>query len=625
MNSASVSSRAQAEELRDLLTAFEAQFLPWIAKADRADSRVLDHQTPLDLQYLLDLSLPEESCGKDGLLAILNKTLRYSANTWHAGFMDKLFASTNPVGVLSELLLAVLNTNGHVYHVSPVLTIMEKQTSRAMAGLFGFRGENAGGLTLPGGSQSNTLSIVTARSILYPDTKENGNGSHNFCMFTSRHGHYSVEKAAIQLGLGRASVIAVDIDDQGRILPEALRAAVVNARADGKTPLYVNATAGTTVLGSFDPFTAISAICKEFGMWLHIDGSWGGSVAFSDTYKHLMEGSELADSITVNPHKMLGVPLQCSFLLAPDARIFQQANSLKAGYLFHGDDGGFDMGDSTMGCGRRPDAVKMFLGWNYYGRIGYERRIDTAYANAKYLAEQIAAHPNFSLVSSNPPPCLQICFYYHPALAGQGVKRNDAETNTRTTRAVAAMLDHDGRFMVDYAPGPHGEFFRAVMNSPNQNSSVLDELVSTISRLGEEAARLELQQSPVNGTASLRTIQTHSAISTGSPATKHSDSSSYDSNRGASLVMATPVIPQQNAGVYDPELAAGANTDMAHKAGSTNDDHSLALPRSPLGRQDTNGSSPSSSRVSSPIGEIAFQRKSWQSLHDAAKRLQLNQ
>lgn len=486
MNAASTDSKATADELRDLLEAFQGQFIPWIATADQKDAKVLDHYSAHDLKDKLELSCPEEPCGREALLGILSRTLQYSANTWHPGFMDKLFASTNPIGVVAELLLAVLNTNGHVFHVSPVLTLMELHTSRAMAGLFGYRGEHCGGLTLPGGSQSNTLSIVTARSTLYPETKEDGCGGYKFVLFTSKHGHYSVEKAAIMLGLGRSSVVAVDIDDKGRMMPASLEAAVVRAKGEGRTPFYVNATAGTTVLGSFDPFVEISAICKRNNMWMHIDGSWGGGVAFSTKYRHLLAGSELADSVTINPHKMLGVPLQCSFLLAPDSRIFQRANSLKAGYLFHGDNEGFDLGDSTMGCGRRPDAVKMFLGWNWFGRVGYERRVDHAYEMAALLASKVAASPNFTLVSENPPPCLQVCFYYHAAGARAAGDREDDEANTRTTRKIANALDHQGRFLVDYAPGPHGEFFRAVLNSPNQNEATLDELVSSIERLGAQ-------------------------------------------------------------------------------------------------------------------------------------------
>jgi glutamate decarboxylase len=100
----------------------------------------------------------------------------------------------------------------------------------------------------------------------------------------------------------------------------------------GETPFYVNATAGTTVLGSFDPFVEIGKICEEEGLWFHIDGSWGGSVVFNEEVaRDRLKGCELADSLTVNPHKMLGVPVTCSFLLGKDMRKFWKAMTLPAG------------------------------------------------------------------------------------------------------------------------------------------------------------------------------------------------------------------------------------------------------------------------------------------------------
>ncbi|KAK5240611.1 Glutamate decarboxylase 2, partial [Cryomyces antarcticus] len=160
--------------------------------------------------------------GKDGLLETVQRILQYSVNTWDQGFMDKLYASTNAVGVASELLLAVLNTNVHVYQVSPVLTVIEKTTSRAFANLFGFTGPHAGGISQPGGSASNQTSIVVARNTLYPETKEQGIGNKRFVLFTSAHGHYSLEKAAQMFGFGSNAVRSVEVDGGGRMKADKL-------------------------------------------------------------------------------------------------------------------------------------------------------------------------------------------------------------------------------------------------------------------------------------------------------------------------------------------------------------------------------------------------------------------
>lgn len=281
-------------------------------------------------------------------------------------------------------------------------------------------------------------------------------------------------------GLGTDSVWSVPIDDVGRMIPSELEKLIEKSKEEKRTPFYVNATAGTTVLGSYDPFKEISAMCKRHNLWLHIDGSWGGPVIFSPTHKHKMAGSELADSLAVNPHKMMGVPMTCSFLLCPDLRSFHKANTLPAGYLFHEDtEGGevWDLADLTLQCGRRGDSLKLALSWIYYGSSGFAAQIDNAFETAAYFATLVQEKDNFVLVSENPPPCLQVCFYY----AKEG-RLGGKEVNTRTTRDIAGALLKRG-FMVDYAPGPSGSFFRVVVNRETRRGTV-DGLVAAIEELG---------------------------------------------------------------------------------------------------------------------------------------------
>lgn len=444
---------------------------------------LVEYHQPEKLLQLMGFQLPEGSgTGKAGLLQVIDKVLQYSVNTWDQGFLDKLYASTNAVGVVSELLLAVLNTNLHVYQVSPALTIIEKTTARAFAKLFGLTGPHAGGISTQGGSASNTTSIVIARGILYPDTKLNGNGSYKFVLFTSVHGHYSLEKAAHMCGLGSSNVWSVPVDEKGQMIPSELETLVKEAKAEGKTPFYVNATAGTTVLGSYDPFPAIAAICKAHNLWLHIDGSWGGSAIFSAAQKHKLNGSHLADSLAVNPHKMLAAPVTCSFLLGKDMRQFHKANTLPAGYLFHGEDNEdaevWDLADLTLQCGRRGDSLKLALSWIYYGSSGFETQIDQAFATAAHLVALVQTRPNFVLVSENPPPCLQVCFYYAP----RGKLHADNAENTKVTRQIAHALIARG-FMVDYAPGEKGSFFRVVTNSQTRRETV-EGLVKAVEDIG---------------------------------------------------------------------------------------------------------------------------------------------
>lgn len=282
-------------------------------------------------------------------------------------------------------------------------------------------------------------------------------------------------------GIGTDNVWSVPIDAQGRIIPSELSKLVQKAKDEGKTPFYVNATAGTTVLGSFDPFKEISEICKKHNLWLHVDGSWGGSAIFSSKQKHKLAGVELADSLAVNPHKMMGVPITCSFLLGPDLTKFHKANTLPAGYLFHQENNGgevWDLADLTLQCGRRGDSLKLALAWIYYGSSGFEQQVDHAFSIASYFADQISQRKDFVLVSENPPPCLQVCFYY----AKEGKLGSDEE-NTRTTSAIAQKLIPMG-FMVDYAPGEKGSFFRAAVNRDTRTGTI-DGLITAIEEVGK--------------------------------------------------------------------------------------------------------------------------------------------
>lgn len=366
--------------------------------------------------------------------------------------------------------------------MSPALTVIEKTTAKAFANLFGFNDTYAGGIVTQGGSASNTTSIIIARNNLFPETKSAGNGNHKFVLFTSAHGHYSLEKAAQMCGLGTDNVWSVPVDVQGRMIPSELERLVVRAKDEGKTPLYVNATAGTTVLGSFDPFSEIAAVCKKHELWFHIDGSWGGSVAFSEKQNHKLSGANLANSIAVNPHKMLGVPITCSFLLSPDLRTFHKANTLPAGYLFHNNsasDEVWDLADLTLQCGRRGDALKLALSWIYYGSKGLGAQIDSSFDIAAYLAAEVERKSDFVLVSENPPPCLQVCFYYAP----KGSLREDKSENTRTTSEIVQALISRG-YMVDYAPGEKGSFFRVVINNQTRKGTV-DGLILAIEQVGQ--------------------------------------------------------------------------------------------------------------------------------------------
>ncbi|KAK6343946.1 hypothetical protein TWF696_007599 [Orbilia brochopaga] len=528
---------SRASELEELLKAVLQQLIPFVGAADAeynahiandatCKSTLVDYHPPKELTNILSstLALPSNPLGQQGILSTLESILKYSVNTSAPGFLDKLYSAPVAPGVAAELILSVLNTNLHVYQVSPVLTLIEKHVAKSLAALFGLAGPRSGGISVQGGSASNTTSIVIARNTLYPRTKTEGNnaGGLKLVLFTSAHGHYSIEKAAQMCGFGSASAIPVPVDRlTGRMIPSELERLVIEAKERGETPFYVNATAGSTVLGSFDPFQEIAQVAKRHNMWFHIDGAWGGSFVFSEKLRReCLAGAELADSIAINPHKMMGVPVTCSFLLGRDMQQFHQANTLRAGYLFHDtDEAGaddstwkelYDLADMTLQCGRRGDSLKLFLAWQYYGSSGYARMVERAHGVAAHMVATIAKHGDFKLVSTDPPPCLQVCFNYAPGgrdVFGRGEgqivppggnlcemdrSRVIGMFNSKVTERITRELVNRG-FMIDFAPALEGreiegKFFRAVVNIQTPKETV-ERLVAEISSIGEVVAR----------------------------------------------------------------------------------------------------------------------------------------
>ena len=285
------------------------------------------------------------------------------------------------------------------------------------------------------------------------------------------------------LGLGSAAVHSVPVLSDGSMDVGALDQTIHRLKSASLNPFYVNATAGTTVLGSYDPIDAIAAVCKKHGLWLHVDASWGGPAIFSGEHRAKLNGSHLADSIAINPHKMMGVPLTCSFLLGRDLRQFQSANTLRADYLFHGKTPTtaadmYDLADLTLQCGRRGDSLKLYMSWVYHGTEGYQNQVDGAFENAAYLSELARDHEDIVLVSSYPPPCLQVCFFY--------AKGGHLNTDTsRITQQIAKRLKSNG-FVVDFAAiDDRGQFLRPVIHRHVSKTTVAT-LLDLIVKIGAE-------------------------------------------------------------------------------------------------------------------------------------------
>lgn len=435
-----------------------------------AQSRKISLQLPSPPQILkkkLSLSCPEIGIPEQ-LPETLSLLLQYTPSTWHPGFLFKLYSTPDAVGLATELVLSVMNANAHVYAASPVATLMEQHLTLSLGELCGF--QNAGGLTCPGGAASNLLASVLARSAHFPNVAQEGWLDQSLAdMFVSDHSHYSLSKAAMIMGLGLRQVVAVECDEEGKMIPSALESAINTSLAKNRKPFMVVATSGTTVMGSFDPLEETTKICQKYGLWLHVDGSWGGACIFSEKHRHLLNGLAEADSFTLNAHKLLGVPLQCSILLVKDKETLTRvAGEEGRNYLYHSQSqsqsedeesggGGEDLGRLGLGCGRKADAVKFYLTWEYYGRQGFAKSVEKALTMGEYLKARLSIYPEFRLVHpyhhhhSTATTTMNVCFWVIPAwLSELEVKNYEEWTRklSQTTLKVAKWINQRGSFLV---------------------------------------------------------------------------------------------------------------------------------------------------------------------------------
>ncbi|XP_063603721.1 glutamate decarboxylase-like [Penaeus indicus] len=284
----------------------------------------------------------------------------------HPRFMNQLSCGMEVVSLAGEWLTAAANTNMFTYEIAPVFILMEQVTMRHMREIIGYKQGDS--ILAPGGSISNLYAALVARHRMFPEYKKKGLRAlpGELCMFTSLHSHYSMMGTAAAMGLGTDNCIEVPVDDKGRMIPSELDRLIQECKAKGKVPFLVCATAGTTVMGAFDPLHAIADVCEKHKLWFHVDAAWGGGVLLSKNHRHKMAGVERSDSLTWNPHKLMGVLLQCSTVHFKEDGLLISCNQMCADYLFQQDkpyDVNYDTGDKVIQCGRHNDIFKLWLMW----------------------------------------------------------------------------------------------------------------------------------------------------------------------------------------------------------------------------------------------------------------------
>ena len=401
-------STAEFRRLAERITQLSASYL------EDLDSKPISPPiTGEESVHLFDQPLPEQGLGEhalDDIAAVIN-----ASRVQNGRFFGYVLGSGEPVAAAADLLASVLNQNVTAWRSGPAAVMIEKTVVGWLAHAIGcgdFRGYLTGG-----GSSANLMGLTMAREAIVPANERGVTG--RAVVYASEEIHMSIPKSVALLGIGRDNFRVIPTDNALRMDLKVLQAQIKRDRAEGKTPLAIIASAGTVKTGAIDPLPQIAVIAREFGAWFHIDGAYGALAAIAEPEK--FAGMNLADSMSLDPHKWLYQPLDCGCLLYRSAAA-QKAFSHSGDYaraLTADPIEGFAFFEESLELSRRFRALKLWVSLRYHGLAAFRESIRKDLAQARRLAEAIQQAPQLELIAAG--ELSAVCFRH----CGTGDKSED--------------------------------------------------------------------------------------------------------------------------------------------------------------------------------------------------------
>jgi aromatic-L-amino-acid decarboxylase len=383
------------------LRRFGTRLIDWVAGYLDDPERwpVLAQVEPGALVRALPAAPPQEPEPFDRVLDDFERLIPPATTHWnHPGFFAYFGITGSGPGVLGELLAAALNVNAMVWRTGPAATELEQVTLAWLRQMLGLDAAFTGTIN-DTASTSTMYALAAAREAdAGLRIREEGLAGRpdvpRLRIYCSEEAHSSVDKAAIALGIGLNGVTHVPTDEQFAMRTDALRRAIEGDIAAGVRPLAVVATVGTTSVTAIDPVPAIAELCAQHGIWLHVDAAYGGAAAILPEMRGVLAGCERADSIVVNPHKWMFVPVDCSVLYTRRDDVMRRAFSLTPAYLTTAEDASVrNLMDYGVALGRRFRALKLWFVLRYFGANGMAERLREHIRLARLFAAEVDADP----------------------------------------------------------------------------------------------------------------------------------------------------------------------------------------------------------------------------------------
>jgi aromatic-L-amino-acid/L-tryptophan decarboxylase len=386
--------------------------------------------------------LPENPTAPEQVLVELNeKLMPYCTHVGHPGYMGLITPSPNPAGVIGDFICSALNQNVGAYSIGPSAVAMERRVVRWLTDLCGY-GPKAGGNLTSGGMTANFIGMKVGRDAVTGDRAQQDGIHDQWAVYASEERHVSVDKAVDCVGLGRNALRALPTDDKFQVRIDALEAAIAEDKKNGVRPMCIIGIFGTTNTGAVDDMRTLRTIADRESMWLHADAAYGGGMLLSHSWSMRDCGLELADSITIDPHKWFYAPLDAGAILVKDAARLTASFGMKPSYLtdeFDEANERYQYYVHGFEQSRRFRSLKVWMSFKRYGTRQIGEWIDNNVKQARHMYGLAVNDPEFEAASE--PPMSAICIRFK----ADGLEESESK---KLHAEVAQRVERSGRFWI---------------------------------------------------------------------------------------------------------------------------------------------------------------------------------
>jgi aromatic-L-amino-acid decarboxylase len=435
---------------------------------------------PAELYRLFDETIPENPVPLQQLQKeIEEKLIPYCTHVNHPGYMGLITPSPNPAGILADFLASALNQNVGAWSIGPSAVVMERRVIRWLNDLVGYD-EKAGGNLTSGGMMANFIGIKLGRDRTTNDTAQHEGLHDRWAVYVSEERHVSVDKAVDSVGIGRNYLRILPTDERFQVRIDAMEQAIAADKERGIKPICIVGLAGTTNLGATDDIPALHRIAQRENCWLHVDAAYGGGMLLSNKYPGVLNGIQLADSVTIDPHKWFYAPLDAGAVLVKDhdqltrsfgmqpAYLADQTEQKNERYLFYVH--GFEQS-------KRFRSLKVWMSFHHYGKKQIGEWIDQNIDQAKYLHRVAVEEGLFE--SATEPVMSTICLHYKASgLTKEQVRKLHHE--------VAQQIEREGRFWFATTEMKGKTWFRINPVNIHTTTKHMEELYRILSQTCQE-------------------------------------------------------------------------------------------------------------------------------------------